>query len=55
MKDSEGYVAKEFARLKKILDKGGLAPEKVDDLVSRSNILRQFLGEKQKPTPKDEL
>ena len=46
------YVSKELARLEKILAKGGSAPEKVDDLVSRSNILRQFVGEKE---VKDEL
>lgn len=44
LSESDGYAAKEYNRLKKILQKGGLAPEKVDDLVSRSNILRQFLG-----------
>jgi protein disulfide-isomerase A6 len=49
---NEGYVATESARLKRILEKGGLAPEKVDDLVSRSNILRQFVGEE---TVKEEL
>ena len=53
LKDSEGYVSKELARLNKILAKGGLAPEKLDDLVSRSNILRQFSGETEKS--KDEL
>ncbi|KAL1966790.1 hypothetical protein VTN77DRAFT_3755 [Rasamsonia byssochlamydoides] len=45
LNDNAEYVEKEFARLKKILAKGGLAPEKADDLVSRSNILRQFLDE----------
>jgi len=49
---NEGYVAKEYARLKRILEKGGLAPEKADDLVSRSNILRQFFG---KEMAKEEL
>lgn len=53
LKDSEGYVSRELARLSKILAKGGLAPEKLDDLVSRSNILRQFSGETEKS--KDEL
>ncbi|PYH88415.1 disulfide isomerase TigA [Aspergillus ellipticus CBS 707.79] len=48
------YVEKELARLQKILAKGGSAPEKVDDLVSRSNILRQFVAEEEKPE-KDEL
>ncbi|KAH8696205.1 putative disulfide isomerase [Talaromyces proteolyticus] len=54
LRESEGYVNKEFTRLKKVLSKGGLAPEKVDDLISRSNILRQFLGEKTEEG-KDEL
>ncbi|OKL61471.1 Protein disulfide-isomerase tigA [Talaromyces atroroseus] len=54
LKESEGYVTKEIARLGKILSKGGLAPEKVDDLTSRSNILRQFLGGETEET-KDEL
>lgn len=52
LKDGESYVTKELTRLQKILAKGGLAPEKVDDLISRSNILRQFLGEEK---TKDEL
>lgn len=54
LNDNAGYVEKEFNRLKKILEKGGLAPEKVDDLVSRSNILRQFLGEKAEEDSKAE-
>lgn len=39
---SQDYVEKELARLEGLIEKGGLAPEKVDDLVSRSNILRTF-------------
>ncbi|KAI9779731.1 MAG: hypothetical protein M1839_007229 [Geoglossum umbratile] len=50
---SEGYVRKELARLEGILKKGGLAPEKVDDLTIRTNILRKFVGEKE--GIKDEL
>lgn len=50
------YASKEFARLKKILEKGGSAPEKVDDIISRSNVLRRFLGEKkEEENVKDEL
>lgn len=49
---SQGYAEKELARLEKLVQKGGLAPEKVDDLVSRSNILRQFTERKD---IKDEL
>ncbi|KAL4802248.1 thioredoxin-like protein [Aspergillus unguis] len=47
------YAVKEAERLKKVLAKGGSAPEKVDDLVSRSNVLRKFLG--QDENVKDEL
>jgi protein disulfide-isomerase A6 len=49
---SQGYAEKELARLENLVQKGGLAPEKVDDLVSRSNILRKFMGRKD---IKDEL
>ena len=42
---NQGYVEKELARLEGIIKKGGLAPEKIDDLTSRSNILRKFKGE----------
>jgi len=39
-----GYVEKELARIEGILKKkaGALAPEKLDDLTSRSNVLRKF-------------
>ena len=51
--ENQGYVEKELARLQGMLKKGGLAPEKVDDLTSRSNILSSFIrGEE---GPKDEL
>nr|POF14013.1 protein disulfide-isomerase tiga [Quercus suber] len=39
------YAAKEYKRLQGLVAKGGLAPEKLDDLISRSNILQKFLGE----------
>ena len=39
---SQGYVEKELARLRSLLKKGGLAPEKLDDLTTRSNILQRF-------------
>jgi len=39
---NQGYAEKELSRLRGLLDKGGLAPEKVDDLMSRSNILVRF-------------
>ncbi|PGH19434.1 protein disulfide-isomerase domain [Polytolypa hystricis UAMH7299] len=51
------YAGKELARLEKILEKGGLAPEKVDDLISRSNVLRKWLGKEKEEgeKAKDEL
>lgn len=50
------YADKEIERLKKILSKGSSAPEKVDDLVSRKNILWLFTGEdKETAAHKDEL
>lgn len=45
---NQGYVEKELARLQGLIKKGGLAPEKIDDLTSRSNILRRFKGEEPK-------
>ena len=52
--ENEGYVAKESARLDNILRKGGLAPSKLDELQSKSNILKQFT-EKVTGGDKDEL
>lgn len=37
------YAMKEQSRIAGILKKGGLAPEKIDDLQKRSNILARFL------------
>jgi len=37
------YAEKEFKRLQGLISKGNLAPEKLDDLYSRSNILQKFL------------
>ena len=45
LNSNKGYVDKELARLEGLIKKGGLAPEKLDDLTSRSNILRKFKGE----------
>lgn len=50
---SRGYAEKELARLEGLIKKGGLAEEKLDDLVSRSNILRRFGGVKE--SGKEEL
>lgn len=49
--ENGAYVEKELARLQGMMKKGGLAPEKLDDLTSRSNILNKFKGE----DAKDEL
>ncbi|KAI9838144.1 MAG: hypothetical protein M1837_002639 [Sclerophora amabilis] len=48
-----GYVQKELSRLEGLIKKGGLAPQKLDDLTIRSNILKQFSAEKE--VAKDEL
>ena len=49
---SQGYAEKELTRLEGMFKKGGLAPAKMDDLTSRMNILRKFMG---KEGTKDEL
>lgn len=46
------YAEKELKRLQGLIKKGGLAPEKLDDLTSRSNILRKFKADVE---GKDEL
>ncbi|KAI0380735.1 disulfide isomerase [Hypomontagnella monticulosa] len=43
LSQNEGYVAKESARLDGIIKKGGLAPSKLDELQSKTNILKQFI------------
>lgn len=55
LSQNEDYVNKEWNRLLKVLGKGGSAPEKMDDLVSRSNILRVFAGKDKEAGKKDEL
>ena len=50
---NQNYAEKELARLQGLIKKGGLAPEKLDDLTSRSNVLRSFLGKVEEV--KDEL
>ncbi|KAI7782055.1 disulfide-isomerase erp38 [Diaporthe eres] len=54
LKSNDGYAAKELARLDGILKKGGLAPTKLDELTSKTNILRRFVDEKIEQI-KDEL
>ncbi|KAI2615945.1 disulfide isomerase [Hypoxylon sp. NC1633] len=56
LSQNEGYVAKESARLDGIIKKGGLAPAKLDELQSKSNILKQYIQQVvEKVTGKDEL
>ncbi|EMC98075.1 hypothetical protein BAUCODRAFT_412282 [Baudoinia panamericana UAMH 10762] len=56
MADNQGYAEKEWTRLQGLLQKGGLAPEKMDDLTSRSNILSIFRGgDDIEDEPKEEL
>jgi protein disulfide-isomerase A6 len=49
---TDGYAAKELARLDKIIKKGGLAPAKLDEFTSKTNILKRFV---EKVTGKSEL
>ncbi|KAK3378452.1 thioredoxin-like protein [Podospora didyma] len=48
---NDGFASKEFARLDRIIKKGGLAPSKLDELSAKTNVLRKFIekvtGEKQ--------
>ncbi len=41
---NKGYAEKEWKRLQGLIGKGNLAQEKMDDLYSRSNILKKFFG-----------
>ncbi|KAI0544390.1 thioredoxin-like protein [Xylaria curta] len=53
---NEGWVAKESARLDNIIRKGGLAPSKLDELQSKSNILKKYIDQvAEKVLGKDEL
>ncbi|RYC59940.1 hypothetical protein CHU98_g6265 [Xylaria longipes] len=53
---NEGWVAKESTRLDNIIKKGGLAPSKLDELQSKSNILKQYIDSvAEKIIGKDEL
>lgn len=48
MEENGEYAQKEAARLEAIIKKGGLAPEKLDDIVRRSNVLSRFTSEEGK-------
>jgi len=49
---SDNYASKELARLDGLMKKGGLAPEKLDEFTSKTNILKRFI---EKYTGKTEL
>jgi protein disulfide-isomerase A6 len=49
---TDTYATKELARLDNILQKGGLAPAKMDEFTSKTNILKRFIA---KTVDKDEL
>ncbi|KAI9667538.1 MAG: Protein disulfide-isomerase-like 2-2 [Bathelium mastoideum] len=53
--ENKEYVNKELSRLQGIVKKGGLAPEKTDDITKRSNILRRFVGTEKEDEGKSEL
>jgi protein disulfide-isomerase A6 len=44
---TEGYAAKELARLEGIIKKGGLARPKLDELTRKTNVLRTFTGDQE--------
>lgn len=52
---SDAYAAKELARLDGIIKKGGLAPAKLDELTSKTNILRRFVAKATGEDAKEEL
>ena len=53
--NSQQYAEKELARLEGLMKKGGLAPQKLDDLTSRANILRSFSSNEDATEEKSEL
>lgn len=47
MDENSEYAQKEATRLQGLIKKGGLAPEKLDDIMRRSNVLNKFTGGEQ--------
>lgn len=43
LNSNNDYASKELARLDSLMKKGGLAPTKLDEFTSKSNILRRFV------------
>ncbi|KAK6508248.1 hypothetical protein TWF506_010345 [Arthrobotrys conoides] len=60
LEEKKDYVKNELERLTKMVTKGGLHADKVDDITQRQNILKRFSGDEEpvvekKDTEKDEL
>ena len=51
----DGYVEKEMERLGRMLKKGGLVPEKADQLTVKKNILSMFWSHLTDPVPEDNV
>lgn len=51
---NEEYIEKELARLGRILSKGGLVPEKAEELTVKKNILSSFFNDTTREAKKDE-
>lgn len=43
LRKSDSYAAKELSRLDGLMKQGGLAPAKIDEFTSKSNILKRFI------------
>ncbi len=52
---NDNFASKELARLDGILKKGGLAPAKLDELTTKTNILKRFVAKVTGSDGKDEL
>lgn len=50
-----GYVEKELNRLEKVIAKGSVSGEKLDDLVVRSNILKKFVPSEVQETVEEKV
>ena len=48
MEENSDYAQKEATRLQGMMKKGGLAQEKLDDLVKRTNVLNRFTSDEGK-------
>jgi protein disulfide-isomerase A6 len=55
LEKNKEYVEKEFSRLSNLISKGNLAPEKLDELTTRKNILSKFKDTLSEEGAKSEL